>query len=63
MFTALRGCKARVLREDFCGTANVCCALVRWRTTCRAIGVDIDAEVLISRAHNLPRLARDCGAA
>jgi len=45
-FKKLRGHRARLLREDFCGTANVCCEWVRRRKSNRAIGVDIDGEVL-----------------
>lgn len=45
-YKAIRGKKAKILREDFCGTANVCCEWVRRRKSNRAIGVDIDQEVL-----------------
>jgi len=45
-FRRLRKRKAQVLREDFCGTANVCCEWVRRGRKRRAIGVDLDAEVL-----------------
>jgi hypothetical protein len=56
-FKSLRGHRAQVLREDFCGTANVCCEWARLRKGNRAIGVDIDAEVLKwGREHNLSRL-------
>ncbi|HHH38107.1 MAG TPA: class I SAM-dependent methyltransferase [Sedimenticola sp.] len=56
-FRALRGRRARVLREDFCGTANVCCEWVRQRRTNHAIGVDLDPEVLAwGREHNLAQL-------
>ena len=56
-YRSLRGRRARLLREDFCGTANVCCEWVRRRRSNRAIGVDIDAEVLDwGRAHNLQSL-------
>lgn len=34
----------RVLREDFCGTAAVCCEWVKSRADRRAIGVDLDPE-------------------
>ena len=57
-FKALRGRRARLLREDFCGTANVCCEWVKRRKTHRAIGVDIDGEVLAwGRENNLSRLS------
>jgi len=42
----IRGKRAKTLREDFCGTANVCCEWVRKRKSNHAIGVDIDQEVL-----------------
>ncbi len=45
-FSKLRGRKARLLREDFCGTALTACEWVRRRATNRAIGVDLDPEVL-----------------
>ena len=56
-FKALRGRPARLLREDFCGTANVCCEWVRRHKENRAIGVDLDPEVLAwGREHNLSAL-------
>ncbi len=42
----LRGRRAKVLREDFCGTANTSCEWVRRRPSNIAIGVDLDPEVL-----------------
>jgi cyclopropane fatty-acyl-phospholipid synthase-like methyltransferase len=45
-FKKLRGRRARLLREDFCGTANVCCEWVQRRKFNRAIGIDLDKEVL-----------------
>jgi SAM-dependent methyltransferase len=45
-FRKLRGRKAHLLREDFCGTANVCCEWVTRGKQRRAIGVDLDPEVL-----------------
>ncbi|MEZ5540827.1 MAG: class I SAM-dependent methyltransferase [Pseudomonadota bacterium] len=59
-FRALRGRPPRLLREDFCGTAAVCCAWVRHHVKNSAIGVDLDAEVLDwARQHNLARLEPD----
>lgn len=56
-FRRLRGRELQLLREDFCGTANVCCEWVRRKRTHRAIGVDLDPDVLDwGRAHNLSRL-------
>ena len=57
-FKALRGRCARLLREDFCGTANVCCEWVKRSRVHRAIGVDIDGKVLAwGRENNLNRLS------
>lgn len=58
-FHRLRKRRARLLREDFCGTANVCCEWVRRGKKRHAIGVDLDPEVLEwGRRHNLSRLSR-----
>lgn len=45
-FKSIRKQSAKILREDFCGTANVCCDWVKRRKSNHAIGVDIDPEVL-----------------
>jgi len=45
-FTKLRGRPPRVLREDFCGTANLSCAWVRRHRRNLAYCIDIDAGVL-----------------
>jgi SAM-dependent methyltransferase len=59
-YAKLRGRKASILREDFCGTANTSCEWVRRRKTNTAIGVDLDDEVLgWGREHNLPTLEDD----
>jgi hypothetical protein len=56
-FTRIRGRKAHLLREDFCGTAQMCCEWVRGRDTNHAIGVDLDPEVLQwSREHHIAAL-------
>ena len=56
-FLARRGRQAKRLREDFCGTANTSCEWVRRRKSNRAVGVDIDAEVLAwGRRHNVETL-------
>jgi cyclopropane fatty-acyl-phospholipid synthase-like methyltransferase len=58
-FKELRNRKARVLREDFCGTANTSCEWVRRRKRNRAIGVDLDADVQQwGRKHHLKKLGR-----
>jgi len=45
-WSELRDRPAELLREDFCGTANTACEWVRRDPAHRAIGVDLDAEVL-----------------
>ncbi|MET0027999.1 MAG: class I SAM-dependent methyltransferase [Candidatus Thiodiazotropha sp.] len=56
-FKSLRKRRPTRLREDFCGTANVCCEWVRRRKSNHAIGVDLDAEVLQwGREHQLAEL-------
>jgi len=42
----LRDRPATLLREDFCGTANTACEWVRRDPAHRAVGIDLDAEVL-----------------
>lgn len=57
-YRALRGRRARWLREDFCGTAAVACEWVRRRRTNSALGVDLDPAVLDwGRRHNLAALS------
>ena len=57
-FKQLRKRKAHLLREDFCGTANVCCEWVKRGKKRRAIGVDLDPEVLDwGRGNNLAKLS------
>jgi SAM-dependent methyltransferase len=52
-----RGRPARVLREDFCGTARLLCEFVRLHRKNRGIGIDLDSTPLDwSRANNLPLL-------
>jgi cyclopropane fatty-acyl-phospholipid synthase-like methyltransferase len=56
-FRKLRGRRPRHVREDFCGTASMCCEWVRRRKGNTAVGVDIDPDVLDwGRKHNLSRL-------
>lgn len=53
----LRSRPLELLREDFCGTANTSCEWVRRGDHHRAVGVDLDGEVLEwGRAHNLAAL-------
>jgi len=56
-FKEIRKQRAKILREDFCGTANVCCDWVKRRKSNHAIGVDIDPEVLEwGQQNNLSKL-------
>ncbi|KRT55140.1 class I SAM-dependent methyltransferase [endosymbiont of Ridgeia piscesae] len=56
-FKRLRGHRAKLLREDFCGTANVCCEWVKRRSSNQAIGIDLDPEVLEwGRKHHINAL-------
>ncbi len=56
-FREIRGYNARFLREDFCGTAKMCCEWVSKRGKNKAVGVDIDPEVLTwGKKHNLGKL-------
>jgi SAM-dependent methyltransferase len=57
-FKVLRGREPRVLREDFCGTAAISCHWVSRSRANRAIGVDLDPEVLAwALEHRLPKLS------
>jgi len=56
-FERLRGRQPHLLREDFCGTAQMCCEWVRRDPDNHAVGVDLDTEVLDwAREHNLAEL-------
>lgn len=58
-YTKLRGKKASLLREDFCGTANTSCEWVRRRRTNHAFGVDLDLPTLDwGAAHNVSALTQ-----
>lgn len=58
-FAALRRRTPRVIREDFCGTAYTACEWVRRDKKNRAIGVDLDAEVLQwGRERNVGKLGK-----
>jgi len=59
-FKKQTGRPLRILREDFCGTAAVCCEFVRLHRDNIAIGVDLDAPTLRwAEVHNLGRLPPD----
>ena len=59
-YKKLRGRRASLLREDFCGTAIICCEWVKQRKKNFAIGVDIEPEVLAwSRVKNLSQLSSE----
>lgn len=56
-FRKLRKRTAHSVREDFCGTASMCCEWVRRDEKNTAVGVDIDPDVLAwGREHNLASL-------
>ncbi|NBB93584.1 MAG: methyltransferase domain-containing protein [Gammaproteobacteria bacterium] len=59
-FLAVTGRPLKFIREDFCGTANTACYWVGSGKDHRAVGVDLDPEVLEwGRAHHLAGLSRD----
>lgn len=59
-FRKLRGRRAAVMREDFCGTAAAACEWVRRRPTNRAIGLDLHAPTLAwGLRHNVGALPED----
>jgi len=56
-FRRLRGRDARHLREDFCGSAAICCEWVRRDGANTALGLDLDPAVLAwAEANNLSAL-------
>ncbi|RKZ46962.1 MAG: class I SAM-dependent methyltransferase [Gammaproteobacteria bacterium] len=59
-FQQLRGRKAKLLREDFCGTANTSCEWIRRRKTNKAISVDLNNDVLKwGRQHKVGKLNKE----
>ncbi len=59
-FAERRGFLPRRLREDFCGTAALCAAWVRYRPDNLAWGIDCDPKALAwGRLYNLGRLTAD----
>lgn len=57
-FKRLTGRPLRILREDFCGTANILIEFIRLHRENRGIGVDLDPEPLEwCRRHNLASLS------
>jgi len=62
-FEELTGRELRVIREDFCGTGNTACHWVRSGREHRAIGVDLDADVLAwGEAHHVAALGKSARA-
>jgi SAM-dependent methyltransferase len=56
-FKQIRDREPRLLREDFCGTANAACEWVRRHEENTAVGVDLDGDVLAwGREHHIARL-------
>jgi len=59
-FEIIRGRKASVLREDFCGTAYTACEWIKRRRTNKAFGIDLDGEVLEwGRKNNVKSLNKE----
>jgi len=59
-WSELRQRPAVLLREDFCGTANTSCEWVRREEHHRAVGIDLDEDVLEwGRLYNLAELSED----
>jgi SAM-dependent methyltransferase len=60
VYRRLRGKEPLRLREDFCGTALLCCEWARKVPNGRAQGVDLDLPTLEwGREHNLARLSSE----
>jgi len=56
-YKSLRGRRPRILREDFCGTANAACEWVRSHRDNQAVAIDLDPSVLAwGKAHHVSRL-------
>ena len=59
LFRQIRGRTAKILREDFCGSASAACEWVRLRKSNVAFGIDIDAEVLAwGRKHRIESMKK-----
>lgn len=59
-FEELNGRPLRILREDFCGTANTACDWIRRSKKNTAIAIDLDNEVLEwGRVNNFNQLSAD----
>jgi len=59
-FESTRGRQATIIREDFCGTANTSTEWVKRRPGNRAIGVDLDPEVIEwGLANNAPEIPEE----
>ena len=59
-FKLIRQRKAKVLREDFCGTAFTACEWIKRDQSHLAFGVDLDGEVLDwGRQHNVSALNKE----
>jgi len=56
-YRKIKAYNAHTLKEDFCGTANMCCEWVKNRKKNTATGVDLDSEVLAwGKKNNLGKL-------
>lgn len=60
LYRKLTGRRPMVLREDFCGTAQVCCQWVKMHQQHIAIGIDLDPRVLRwASRRNVAQLSRE----
>ena len=58
VYKKIRGKEATLLKEDFCGTFNLCCNWVQKNSLHRAVGVDIHAPTLQwGKKNNLSKLS------
>lgn len=60
IYAELKGKKASVFREDFCGTFQISCEWIRAKETNRALALDLDSEPLnYGKKNNLTKLNSD----
>lgn len=60
VFKDMTGKKSRVMREDFCAAAALCCEWVKFDKSHEAIGIDLDPEPLAyGRENYVPQLTSE----
>ena len=63
VFRSAYGRPPLLLREDFCGTAAVCCEWVKSHRDRRAVGIDLDPEPLAwGKTHTIGTLTPEAAA-